>query len=157
MKRVLSERDTELLKDLADKLLLTCKTEDVEMHIVAAITGHGFITQRSMKKGKDVMASSVLRTLDVLGYEVLFVKRKDSIKVLDHERYLEEYNKHKEKRKHAKRKERGYTDGKLPVKPTRVKVKVRKPFDPEYIRAIQSRREELERLREEQDNIFGAP
>lgn len=161
MKRVLSDRDNELLRDFADKIILTCKTEDIDMSIVAAITGQGFITQRAMKKGKDVMLSSMLRTLDVLGYEMLFVKRKDSIKVLENEKYLEAYKQHKEKKRDAKRRERGYLDGQLPVRKPKVKVRVkkrvRKPFDPDYIKSIQSRREELERFKQEQDNIFGTP
>lgn len=156
MKRPRGLREQELLIELAEKVKYACESEGVNMAVVAAITGTNSRTYNGVTSGeRDITTSSLLRLMDVLGYEVVVVKRKGATRLVDNVDYIARYNKHKLKQVNDTRKHR-----KQPLltgnEGPRVKLKRRGISDNQF-EYVKSRREEINKHREEQDDIFGTP
>ena len=153
MKRERTGKEIELLEELANKIKFACESENVNMHIVAAITGTNYRTYSGAITGsRDITTSSLMRIMDVLGYEVAFIKRKNTVRLLDNPDYIARYNAYKLKNANVTRKKRGQkplTGNEGP----RVKVKHRGISDKQF-NYTKSRREEINKHREEQDDIF---
>lgn len=156
MKRARTEREQELLNELADKIKYACDTEKVTMAIVAAITGMNTRTYTGLMTGtRDVTTSSLMRTLDTLGYELVLVKRKNAKRLVDNPDYIARYNAYKLKNTNGVRKIRGQ-EPRTGNEPPRVKIKHRGISDKQF-NYIVSRRAEIDASKQKSDDIFGTP
>lgn len=153
MKRARTEKEQELLNELAEKVKYACETEQVTMAIVAAITGMNTRTYTGLMTGtRDVTTSSLMRVLDTLGYELVLVKRKNAKRLVDNPDYIARYNAYKLKNLNGTRKHRGQ-EPRTGNEPPKVRVKKRGITD-EQLRKIASRREELNAYKSSQGDIF---
>ena len=154
MKRARTGREQELLNELAEKINYACDAENVNMGIVAAITGINSRTYTGLSTGKrDVTTSSLMRVLDTLGYELVLVKRKGAKRLVDNPDYIARYNDYKLKNTNGVRKIRGQQP-RTGNEPPRVKIKQRGITD-EQINRVVSRRAELNASKQESNDIFG--
>lgn len=150
-RRVITPRDKELLSNLAQHIKAMFRTEDIPFNAISVLSAIGDKTRYKMGVGKPVTTTSILRAADALGYELVFVKRKDAKSVYDDPDMMLKLKEFREKSNNQSRKRRGKT------KPTGPKVRIKRPSESTtgYI-AIQSRREQLDNA-QAQDDFFGAP
>lgn len=152
MKRSKTKKEIELLKDLAYKINLVLESERVNMGIVAAIAGANYRTYTGIQTGtRDVTVISLLRIIDILGYELVLTKRKGAVKLVDNPDYIARYNEYKLKNANATRSKRGQN----PLTGNEIRIKVKRTgISNDDVERIISRRNEIAEYREKSGNIF---
>lgn len=118
------------------------------MQAITALSKIGGLTARKMAKGENVLTMNVLRAADVLGYEILLVKRTDSQQLSENPDAVQKLMEYRQYQKMAKRTSRGYVDGMLPTR-----SKIKKPKTEHGFIMVQSRKEQIDKANSD-DNFL---